>query len=152
MKFVKGRGYKTYKTKEVEKEHKREARSDVETEVEQEAPFPLFTHVNNILHSIFSNVEVYINNQLSYKSNGLYANKSYNSNNFKGAIFENKGVLHCRSAIIKSSMMKLWKRFCLNIFSHGERNWLVDPMVSCCMGNWGWHSLHFWNVVCKQEN
>ena len=47
------------------------------------------------MHSIFSNVEVYINNQQIYKSNGLYAHKSYISNNFKAAISEYKGVLHC---------------------------------------------------------
>ena len=64
-------------------------------EEEQEAPVPLVTHVHNILHSIFSNVEVYINNQLIYNPNGLYAHKSYISNNLKGAIFEYKGVLHC---------------------------------------------------------
>ena len=48
------------------------------------------------MHSIFSNVEVYINNQQIYNSNGLYAHKSYISNNFKGAITEYKGVLHCK--------------------------------------------------------
>ena len=48
-----------------------------------------------MLHSIFSNVEVYINNQQIYNSNGLYAHKSYISNNFKAAISEYKGVLHC---------------------------------------------------------
>ena len=53
------------------------------------------TYVNNILHSIFSNFEVYINNQQIYNSNGLYAHKSYNSNNFKAATSEYKGVLHC---------------------------------------------------------
>ena len=47
------------------------------------------------MHSIFSNVEVYINNQQIYNSNGLYAHKSYISNNFKAAISEHKGVLHC---------------------------------------------------------
>ena len=47
------------------------------------------------MHSIFSNVEVYINNQQIYKSNGLYAHKSYISNNFKAAISEYKAVLHC---------------------------------------------------------
>ena len=47
------------------------------------------------MHSIFSNVEVYINNQQIYNSNGLYAHKSYISNNFKGAISEYKSVLHC---------------------------------------------------------
>ena len=63
--------------------------------MEEDDPVPLVTHVNNILHSIFSNVEVYINNQQTYNSNGLYAHKAYISNNFKGAISENKGVLHC---------------------------------------------------------
>ena len=47
------------------------------------------------MHSIFSNVEVYINNQQIYNSNGLYAHKSYISNNLKAAISEYKGVLHC---------------------------------------------------------
>ena len=47
------------------------------------------------MHSTFSNVEVYINNQQIYNSNGLYAHKSYISNNFKAAISEYKEVLHC---------------------------------------------------------
>ena len=38
---------------------------------------------------------MYINNQQFYNSNALYAHKSYISNNFKGAISEYKGVLHC---------------------------------------------------------
>ena len=62
--------------------------------MEEDAPVPLVTHVNNILHSIFSLVEVDINNQQIYNSNGLYVHKSYISNNFKGAIAEYKGVLH----------------------------------------------------------
>ena len=53
------------------------------------------TYVNNIMHSIFSNVEVNVNNQQIYNSNGLYAHKSYISNNFKAAIAEYEGVLHC---------------------------------------------------------
>ena len=47
------------------------------------------------MHSIFSSVEVYINNQQTYSSNGLYSHKSYISNNFKGAITEYRRVLHC---------------------------------------------------------
>ena len=38
---------------------------------------------------------MYINNQQIYNCNGLYAHKFYNSNIFKGAISEYKGVLHC---------------------------------------------------------
>ena len=95
LKLVKGRGYETYNIKEVKKEHKEEAKAEEEETVEEE-PVPLVTHVNNVLQSFFSNVEVYINNQQIYNSNGLYAHKSYISNNFKGAISENKGVLHCK--------------------------------------------------------
>ena len=94
QKLVKGRGYETYNAKEVKKEHKEEAKTEDEETTEKE-PFPLVTHVNNILHSIFSNVEVYINDQRTYNSNGLYAHQSYISNNFKGIISEYKGVLHC---------------------------------------------------------
>ena len=53
------------------------------------------TYVNNIMLSIFSNVEVYINSQQIYNSNGLYAHKFYISNNYRAAISEYKGVLHC---------------------------------------------------------
>ena len=95
LKLVRDRGYESYNTKEVKKEHKEEAEAEENETVEEDAPVPLVTHVDNILHSIFSNVEMYINNQQIYNSNGLYAHKSYISNNFKGAISEYKGVLHC---------------------------------------------------------
>ena len=95
LKLVKGRGYETYNTKEVKKEHKGEAKTEEEETVEEE-PVPLVTHVNNILHSAFSNVEVYNNNQQIYNSNGFYAHKSYISNKIKGATSEYKGVLHCK--------------------------------------------------------
>ena len=97
LKFAKRRGYDTYESKEKKKEHKDE--SVVFTEAgddsDQEEEVGRVTYVSNIMHSIFSNVEVYINNQQIYNSNGLYAHKSYISNNFKAAISEDKGVLHC---------------------------------------------------------
>ena len=40
-------------------------------------------------------MKVYINNQQIDNCSGLYAHKSYISNNFKAAISEYKGVLHC---------------------------------------------------------
>ena len=95
LKFVRGCGYETYNTKEVKKEQKEEAKAEEEETAEEDAPVPLVTHVNNILHSIFSNVQVYINNQHNYNSNGLYAHKSYNSNNCKGTISEYEGDLQC---------------------------------------------------------
>ena len=44
------------------------------------------THVYNILHSIFSSVDLYINNQQFYNSNGLSAYRFYFSENFKEAL------------------------------------------------------------------
>ena len=96
LKLVRGRGYETYNSKETKKEQKQEAKAEEEDTVE-EAPVHLVTHVNNILHSFFSNVEKYNNNQQIYNSNGLYVHKSYISNNFKGAISEYEGPLHCKS-------------------------------------------------------
>ena len=98
LKFVKGRGYDTCESKEKKKEHKDESVVFIETgtdDSDEEEKVARVTYVNNIRHSIFSNDEVYINNQQIYNSNGLYAHKSYISNNFKGAITEYKGVLHC---------------------------------------------------------
>ena len=96
LKFVKGRGNDTYESKEKKKENKDESVVFTETGTDdEEEEVARVTYVNNIMHSIFSNVEVYINNQQIYNSNGLYAHKSYISNNFKAAISEYKGVLHC---------------------------------------------------------
>ena len=97
LKFVKGRCYDTYENKE-KKEHKDESVVFTETgtdDSDEEEQVARVTYVNNILHSIFSNVDVYINNQQIYNSKGLYAHKSYISNNFTAAISEYKGVLHC---------------------------------------------------------
>ena len=95
LKFVKGRGYDAYESKEKKKEHKDESVVFTETGTDEKKEVTRVTFVNNIMHSIFSNLEVYINNQQIYNSNGLYAHKSYISNNFKTAISEYNGVLHC---------------------------------------------------------
>ena len=98
VELVKKRGYDTHKSKEAKKEHKNEKQPTEDAaidEADDTNSVPILTYVNNIMHSIFSNVEVYINNQQIYNSNGLYAHKSYNSNNFKGEISEYMGVLHC---------------------------------------------------------
>ena len=79
-------------------EHKDESVvfTETGTDDEEEEEVARVTFVNNIMHSIFSLFEVYINNQQIYNSNGLYAHKSYISNNVKTAISEYKGVLHCK--------------------------------------------------------
>ena len=105
LKLVKHRGFDLYK-KEAKKEHI-EA-EDKKADAADDNEVPLITHVNNIMHSIFSNVEVCINNQQIYNSNGLYAHKFYNSNNFKGAISEYKGVLHCEGYDFEANLRTLW--------------------------------------------
>ena len=97
LKFVKGRGYDTYEIKENIKERKNEpvVFSETGNDEEEQEEAARVTYVNNIMLSIFSNVEVYINNQQIYICNGLYAHRSYISNNFNAAISEYKGVLHC---------------------------------------------------------
>ena len=65
LKFVKGRGYDTYGSEEKKTERKDESVVFTETGTvdEEEEEVVRFTYVNNIKHSIFSNAEVYINNQ-----------------------------------------------------------------------------------------
>ena len=75
LKFVKRRGYDTYESKEKKKEYKDESVvfTETRTDDEEEEEIARVTYINNIMHSIFSNVEVYINNRQIYNSNGLYA-------------------------------------------------------------------------------
>ena len=127
IKLVKGRGFDTYKTTEKKKEHKEDAvftetgEDDVEY-IEEDEGVPHITHVKNILHSIFSNAELYINNHQIYNSNGFYAHKSHISNNFKSTLSDYKGVLHCEGYDYEEDpenfvegpfftrRMKLWSR------------------------------------------
>ena len=96
LKFVKGRGYDTHESEEKKKEHKDYSVIFSETGTDDgEEEVARVTYANNIKHSIFSNVKLYINIQQVYNSNGLYAHKSYISNKFKGVITEYKGVLQC---------------------------------------------------------
>ena len=56
LKFVKGRGYDTYESKEQKKEHKDESVVFTETgtdDDEEEEEVARVTYVNNIMHSIF---------------------------------------------------------------------------------------------------
>ena len=100
IKQVKGRGFDTYKATEKKKKHKEDAvltetgDDDVEF-IEEDEGLPHITHVNNVLHSTFSNAELNINNRQIYNSNGLYAHKSHITNNFKCTLSDYKGVLHC---------------------------------------------------------
>ena len=100
FKLIKGRCFDTYKTTEKKKKHIEDTvvtetgDDDVEY-VEEDEGVPHITHVNNILHSIFSNAELYINNHQIYNSNGCFAHKSHISNIFKNTLSDYKGVLHC---------------------------------------------------------
>ena len=136
LKFVKDRDYKTYKTKDVTKEHREEAKADEEVaqEEDQEAPVPLLVHVYSKLHSIFSNVEVYINNQRFYISKGLYANKFYISNIFKGI----KGVLHSKGYQYGEFPGETMETRLFELFFTRRMKMLsmARSMASCCMVNW----------------
>ena len=96
LKFVKERGYDIHVSKG-KKEHKDGSFifTETRTDEEEQEEVSRVTYVHNITLSIFSNVEVYINNQQVYNCNGLYAHKSYIQNKFKAAISEYKRVLHC---------------------------------------------------------
>ena len=136
-----------------EKEHKQTAKAEEEETAEEDAPVPLVTHVNNILHSIFSNVEVYINNQQIYNSIGLYAHKSYISNNFKGAIPEYKGVLHCEGYDFEEFPDKSMEAPLSEPFFTRRMKMLSRPDGFMLYGKlWGWLFLHFWIVISKYEN
>ena len=100
IKLDKGRCFDSYKTTQKKKEHKEDAvfteTGDDYVEItEEDERVPHITHVNNILFSIFSNAELYINNHQIYNSNGLYAHKSHISNNVKSTMSDYKRVLHC---------------------------------------------------------
>ena len=69
VKIAKGRGYDTHKSNEAQKEHKIEEQPTeaAANDEEDDTNSVLFlTYVNNIMHSTFSNVEVYKCNKHIY--------------------------------------------------------------------------------------
>ena len=61
LKFVEGRGYDSYASKEKKKQHKDESVVFTETgtdDEEEQQEVARVTYLNNILHSMFSNVEL----------------------------------------------------------------------------------------------
>ena len=63
--------------------------------VSSEEPQPDLIYVNNVLHFLFSNCEVYFNNTMVYIANGLYPHKAQISNEFNSSAVSNKGRLAC---------------------------------------------------------
>ena len=56
---------------------------------------PYLTHANNILHSLFSNCELYLNKQKVYNSNSLYGHKALISNKINASTRNNEGIFAC---------------------------------------------------------
>ena len=54
------------------------------------------TLVNNTLHSLFSNCEVYFNNEQVYSSNSLYPHKAFISNEFSGTKGTKESTSFCQ--------------------------------------------------------
>ena len=94
LKLVRGRGYETYNTKEAKKTQRRGESRRGRHGGKGGSSSSRYSCKQHFAYNFF-NDEVYINNQQIYNSKGLYAHKSYIFNNFKGAISEYKGALHC---------------------------------------------------------
>ena len=109
----------------------------MEAEEEEDVPVHLVTHVNNILNSIFSNVEVYITNQQIYSSNALYlCAQVLPFQQLQRSYLWTQGVLHSEGYDYEEFTDENMEAPFLNPFSQGEWNCLVDPMALFCMVNW----------------
>ena len=110
-KLLKRRGSDTYKTTGKKEQEEDTAFTDDDVEsIEEDEGVPHFTHVNNILHSNFSNAELYISNHQIYNSNGLYVHKSHISNNFESTLSDFKEVLQCEGYDYEEGLENLLER------------------------------------------
>ena len=80
---------------------------------------------------------MYIINQQTYNSNGLYAHKSYISNNFKGAFSEYKGVLHCEGYEYEEIPDEIMEAPSSEHFSTRRREMLSRPYSFMLYGKLG---------------
>ena len=123
LKFVINRDYKTYNTREILKKNKKWAKADEEVmeEAKQEGPVHLVTHVNNILHSIFSNVEcISTISEFTIQMDCMRTSPTFPTTS-RGPSLKTRGFCIGRGTFMKNFLTNLRNRLCLNRFSQGER-------------------------------
>ena len=69
LQLSKERLFDAFKNEKVE--HKAKSKDDSDEE-----PQSYLNYVNNLLHTLFSNCEVYFNNTMVYNANGIYPHKA----------------------------------------------------------------------------
>ena len=95
-------------------EQKREAKAEEKMEEEvEEAPVPLGTHKINILHSFFSDVEVYINNQQIYNPQKSTFTSLTIPTTLKEPSLNTKEFRTTSGTTMEIFLTRLWKHFCL---------------------------------------
>ena len=87
--------------------------------------------MNSILHSIVSNVGVYIGNQQICISNGPYLQKVYIS---RVSFVNRREFCTARLLTLKDFLRELSKSLCLNFFQKEIGKNIGDAMAPCCMG------------------
>ena len=88
LQLFKRRLFDTFKKEKAEHKAKSEEDSD-------EEPQTYLAYVSNLLHSLFSNCEVYFKNTTVYNVNGLYHHKAKITNEFNSSVVSIKGILPC---------------------------------------------------------
>ena len=94
LQLFKGRLFDAFKDEKAEHKAKSEDDSD-------EEPKSYLTYVKNLIHSLFSNCEVYFNNTMAYNANGLYPHKAPLSNELNSSAVSNEGILACHGYIFE---------------------------------------------------
>ena len=94
LQLFKGRLFDVFKDEKAEHKAKSEDDSD-------EEPKSYLTYVKNLIHSLFSNCEVYFNNTMAYNANGLYPHKAPLSNELNSSLVSNEGILACHGYIFE---------------------------------------------------
>ena len=136
LKVIRGRGYEAYNSNEVKKEYKEEAKEDEEEKAEV-APVLLVTHVNSILNSIFSSVEVTSTiSKFSILLDCMRTNPTFATSSREPSL-KTREFSTARGSTMKNFLMELWEQLRMNIFSPRQWKCLADLMASCCMVNWG---------------
>ena len=90
LQLFKRRLFDAFKREKAERKAKCEDDSHEELD-----PYLTYLYLYNLLHSLFSNCEVYFNNTMVYIVNGLYPHKAQLSKEFNSSAMSNKEMLAC---------------------------------------------------------
>ena len=147
LKIKKSFGYELFNSKNNKIEHNAEWK---ETEAfgkkEEDTPTHPVTHANIFLHSLFI-----WSSGLHQQSLHLQLKRTLWTLISRFQLFQREYNASAKRSSVTNLLTTFWTHLCLSRFLPGRRKCFVNPIVLCCLVNWGLIFFHLRCALSKNE-